>query len=101
MEANGVEVEYFALTWLMTWMFHVKTADTMLSSFQQLMEKVCDEFQATILDMLCIDGVKALIKISICALKPLNENTFSLRNSYTLKIDDTESLENLILSIRN
>lgn len=27
MESTGVEVEYFALTWLMTWMFHVKTAD--------------------------------------------------------------------------
>jgi hypothetical protein len=37
------------------------------------MEKVTDEFQATVLDLLCIDGVKALIKIPICALKPVHE----------------------------
>ena len=38
------------------------------------MEKVTDEFQATILDLLCIDGAKALLKIPICALKPVHEN---------------------------
>jgi hypothetical protein len=55
-------------------MFHFRNSSTDLSSFQEVMEKVTDEFQATILDLLCIDGVKAIFKIPICALKPVHES---------------------------
>lgn len=68
-----MDIDFFALTWIVTWMFHFRSSSSDLSSFQEIMEKVTDEFQATVLDLLCLDGVKALIKIPICALKPVHE----------------------------
>ena len=73
MEHHSIDIDFIALTWIVTWMFHFRNSSTDLSLFQELMERVTDEFQATILDLLCIDGIKALFKIPICALKPVNE----------------------------
>ena len=67
------------------------------------MEKVTDEFQATVLDLLCIDGVKALMKIPICALKPVHE-WIAYRQGEHLKTFPSRafshSLEQLVAEIR-
>lgn len=100
METHGVGSDFFALTWLVTWMFHFRNSSTDLSSFQETMERVTDEFQATILDLLCLDGAKALIKIPICLLKPVHECIAYRASKEDSKSKYIQTLEQLDSEIR-
>jgi len=100
METHGVDADFFALTWIVTWMFHFRSSNTDLTSFQETMERVTDEFQATILDLLCLDGIKALIKIPICLLKPVHECIAYRASLHSSKAKYIQSLEQLDCEIR-
>ena len=69
LDKAGVEVEFFAQTWLITLLFHFQV-DQVLSLRRQKSIQITNQrvIESLILDLLCLDGPKSLLKVPLCAL---------------------------------
>ena len=71
MDQVGVETELFAMPWFITLMLHLKSQRLRVMN-EKLNKK--NAFELKVIDFLCLDGQKALIKIPICALMNLDNS---------------------------
>ena len=81
MEQVGVEAELFAMPWFITLMLHLRSQKHQVLN-SKLNQK--NEYELRVLDFLCLDGSKALIKIPICALMSL-DNSSKLDQVFTMQ----------------
>ena len=72
MDQVGVETELFAMPWFITLMLHLKSQRLRVMN-EKLNKK--NAFELKVIDFLCLDGHKALIKIPICALMNLDNSS--------------------------
>ena len=72
MDQAGVETELFAMPWFITLMLHLKSPKH--SSINCKLNRR-NSFEMKVLDFLCLDGIKALIKVPICALMNLDNSS--------------------------
>ena len=72
MESSGVETDYFAQRWFITMLFHFQISDSFRGrKKKQIAIKNQRIMESLILDFLCLDNAKSLIKVPLCALKTL------------------------------
>ena len=76
-----METELFAIPWFITLMLHLKSPKHQVLN-SKLNRK--NEFELKVIDFLCLDGSKALIKIPICALMSL-DNSSKLDQVFSMK----------------
>ena len=81
MDQVGVETELFAMPWFITLMLHLRTSKHQIMN-NKLNRK--NAFELKVIDFLCLDGPKALIKIPICALMSL-DNSSKLDQVFTMQ----------------
>jgi len=86
MERVCVETDFFAQTWLVTLLFHFQISET-LSKRQRKWITIESQrvIESLVLDCLCLDSAKSLIKVPLCALAQLDLLPTALEHSMNFR----------------